>query len=55
MEMLSGVDLENLVERFAPVLVGRAVRLLRQACRSLLEAHESGLIHRDIKPANIST
>ena len=27
--------------------------LLRQACRSLGEAHEHGLVHRDIKPANI--
>jgi serine/threonine-protein kinase len=53
MEMLYGVDLENLVERFGPVPAGRAVGLLRQACQSLAEAHESGLIHRDIKPANI--
>ena len=53
MEMLSGVDLETLVERFGPVPYGRAVHLLRQACWSLSEAHSSGLIHRDIKPANI--
>jgi serine/threonine-protein kinase len=26
---------------------------LRQACQSLEEAHEVGLLHRDIKPANI--
>jgi eukaryotic-like serine/threonine-protein kinase len=29
------------------------VVLLRQACRSLAEAHASGLVHRDIKPANL--
>jgi serine/threonine-protein kinase len=33
----------------------RAVHFLRQACHSLGEAHEVGLIHRDIKPANIFT
>ena len=27
--------------------------LLRQACRSLAEAHGLGLVHRDIKPANL--
>jgi serine/threonine-protein kinase len=29
------------------------VYLLRQACESLGEAHDRGLIHRDVKPANI--
>lgn len=55
MEMLEGLDLETLVERFGPVPPERAVYLLRQVCESLEEAHTRGLIHRDIKPSNIFT
>jgi eukaryotic-like serine/threonine-protein kinase len=55
MELLDGMDLETLVERFGPVEPERAVHLLRQACESLAEAHARGLVHRDIKPSNIFT
>jgi hypothetical protein len=53
MEIVNGIDLETLVERFGPVPAGRAIWLLRQICRSLEEAHAVGLTHRDIKPRNI--
>src|SRR5215212_923220 len=55
MELLDGLDLETLVERFGPVPADRTVYLLRQACESLAEAHTRGLVHRDIKPSNIFT
>jgi serine/threonine-protein kinase len=55
MELLNGLDLQNLVEEFGPQRPARAVHLLRQACYSLAEAHEAGLVHRDLKPANIYT
>jgi serine/threonine-protein kinase len=53
MELLNGLDLDELVMRFGPVSPSRAVYFLHQVCDSLGEAHEQGLTHRDIKPGNI--
>ena len=53
MELLKGLDLHQIVTRFGPQPPERITMLLRQACRSLAEAHEHGLVHRDIKPANL--
>jgi transcriptional regulator with GAF, ATPase, and Fis domain len=53
MELLDGLDLNQIVTRFGPQPPERITMLLRQACRSLTEAHERGLVHRDIKPANL--
>jgi serine/threonine-protein kinase len=53
MEHLDGLSLGELVERFGPMPAGRAAWALRQACESLAEMHQRGLIHRDIKPQNI--
>jgi serine/threonine-protein kinase len=53
MEFLNGLNLEQLVLRFGPLLPERTIYILQQVCASLLEAHDSGFIHRDIKPANI--
>jgi serine/threonine protein kinase len=55
MELLDGVDLQRLVERFGPQPSERVSHFLRQACHSLREAHEQDFVHRDIKPANIFT
>jgi serine/threonine protein kinase len=53
MELLDGVDLQQLVERYGPMSAARTVHILRQCCLSLAEAHGAGMVHRDIKPANV--
>jgi serine/threonine-protein kinase len=55
MELLHGIDLQTLVEKYGPVPAERAALFLGQMCSSLEEAHQTGLVHRDIKPANIYT
>jgi serine/threonine-protein kinase len=53
MELLAGSNLQHFVYRYGAIEPRRAVHWLRQACHSLGEAHEQGLIHRDIKPSNL--
>lgn len=53
MELLDGIDLEELVVRHGAQPEARVVHILTQACLSLAEAHAAGLVHRDIKPGNL--
>lgn len=53
MELLDGVDLQTLVERFGPQPSERVAHLLSHACHSLAEAHARSFVHRDVKPANM--
>ncbi|MBW1878075.1 MAG: protein kinase, partial [Deltaproteobacteria bacterium] len=52
MELLHGLNFEQLVDEYGPLGVNRTIYLLLQVCESLEEAHHHGLIHRDVKPAN---
>ncbi|MDX1982619.1 MAG: serine/threonine-protein kinase [Bryobacteraceae bacterium] len=53
MELLDGIDLQMLVERFGPLPAARVKKILLDVCESLEEAHRAGMVHRDIKPKNI--
>jgi eukaryotic-like serine/threonine-protein kinase len=55
MELLDGIDLMTLVERFGPQPGERVASLMRQVCHSLREAHARNFVHRDVKPANVLT
>jgi serine/threonine protein kinase len=53
MELLEGMDLQRMVEKFGPLPAGRAIYILTQICGALAEAHALNIIHRDIKPSNL--
>jgi serine/threonine-protein kinase len=53
MELLDGIDLKTLVERYGPQPASRVVHILEQAAHSLADAHATGLVHRDVKPGNL--
>lgn len=53
MELLEGINLDDLVKQFGPLPEKRVIHLLKQIAGSLSEAHQLGVIHRDVKPANI--
>lgn len=53
MEYVSGLSLQQLIDREGPLPVAKIVRIGAQAAAGLAAAHRKGNIHRDIKPANI--
>ena len=53
MEYLDGRPLSRVLKDEGALGPVRAVHIATQICRSLVEAHDRGLIHRDLKPANI--
>ena len=53
MEYVAGEDLRRLMRQVGTFGSGQIVRLARQLCEGLAEAHRLGVVHRDLKPQNI--
>lgn len=53
MEYVDGSNLLEIVKKFGPMNVARALFYVRQVASGLDFAFRSGLIHRDVKPGNI--
>jgi serine/threonine-protein kinase len=53
MQYVSGMSLQERLDRDGPLEVKEILRIGSQAARGLAAAHAQGVIHRDIKPANI--
>ncbi len=53
MEFVKGESLMDAIEKGGPMAPERALKIMRQICGALDEAHKQGIIHRDLKPENI--
>jgi len=53
MEYVSGEDLKSFIRRSGQLSMSTAVKIAKQICDGLSEAHKLGVVHRDLKPQNI--
>ncbi|MGC4091716.1 MAG: protein kinase [Polyangiaceae bacterium] len=53
MEFVAGRALADALQKEGPFNPERAIRIMRQVCGALDEAHGQGIIHRDLKPENV--
>jgi serine/threonine-protein kinase len=52
-ELLEGDQFGDYLDRRGKLPIEEAVRIVRQVCRALAVAHETGIVHRDMKPENV--
>jgi len=52
MEFVAGKPLADVLAQ-GPLTVDRTIKIMRQVCGALDEAHLQGIIHRDLKPDNV--
>ena len=53
MEFVPGGDLKSLIRRVGRMDSAVAIKIGKQICDGLSEAHRLGIVHRDLKPSNI--
>ncbi|MFO7178795.1 MAG: serine/threonine-protein kinase, partial [Pseudomonadota bacterium] len=53
MEFVAGRPLADVIQKEGALAPDRVVKIMRQICGALDEAHQSGIIHRDLKPDNV--
>ncbi|MFC2169327.1 protein kinase [Acidobacteriota bacterium] len=53
MEYIPGEDLKSMIRMSDRLAVGTAIKIAKQVCEGLSEAHRLGVVHRDLKPNNI--
>lgn len=53
MEYVRGDNLKSLIKKEGSIRAEEAIRIAKQVCNGLAEAHLLGIVHRDLKPQNI--
>lgn len=53
MELVEGINVDDLVAEHDPLPIGWAAAIAAQVCAVLSYAHGKSLVHRDLKPSNL--